>query len=181
MKELEFNFPEGFLTPEENARFLKYKADTIAFYEKHGDHLEWLQQAQDLGLMEEARPLTPDELQYIEETAKLAEEHKDNLKDIISIDDFAAAQERFQTIKHLKSESEWLQDLTNRKKADAGKSLLDDLETLLTACNKYNTENPGNEKVTDYIVTLKEAIAALSNETTVLELNLDAKKMQSEN
>jgi hypothetical protein len=180
MIELDFDFPEGYLTPEENTRFLKYKADTIAFYEKHGDDIDWLLQARELGLTED-KELTPDDLQYLDEMAKITEKHKDELKNIEGFEELTVSQERFETIKYLQKEGIWLTELLNRKQAEAGRSLLENLEMLLTASIMCSAENPEDKTLVEYIANLKEAITELTSQTTVLELNLDARKIQSEN
>lgn len=70
MQGLDFEFPEGMLTPEEMARFIKFKSDATQFYEKQGDNIEWLEQAQELGLME-IKDWTPDDRQFTEAVANL--------------------------------------------------------------------------------------------------------------
>lgn len=180
MEELDFDFPEGFLTPEETARFNKMKSDIVAFYEKHGDHLEWLEQAVDLGLME-AHELTPDERQFTEATMKVVEEHDFEGIEGLNVEEMKAAFERMTELAYLQGEMVWFQELTARKRMEAGKSLLGDFQAILNAAKAHQALNPDDATVNEYIEKLNVLIEQLTTESTTTELNLAARQDQSAN
>lgn len=170
---LKMNMPEGLLTPEELARFHKFQSDIKAFYDKHGDHLEWLEQAVDLGLME-VEELTPDDLQYIEAVAQIAEEH--NLQDIEGYDEMQAARERFKGLGYLKSEMVWFQNLIIRKQSEVAKRMIGRMERMIESAEKYRIEHPDDEDVAKQIETLKLGVEALTTEATVSDLSASVRE-----
>jgi hypothetical protein len=180
MEKLGSNFPNDLFTPEETARFLKYKADTAAFYEKHGDYIDWLSQAHDAGLME--RPeLTPDDFQYMEYMAEMAKTYEEELKDIDGMEGFKLSHERLRMITHLQKESAWLGNLLKRKEVDAGKAILESVAEILVAAIAASVEFPEDKEIEDYVAYLKKGIAQSTQDITLLELELAAREMQSDN
>ena len=170
---LKMNMPEGMLTPEETARFLKFQSDIKAFYDKNGEHIAWLVQAADLGLME-VEGLTPDDLQYMEAVAQIAEEH--DLQDIEGYDEMQAARERFKGLAYLKSEMMWFQNLIIRKQTEVAKRMISRMESMIKAAEKYRVEHPEDEQVAKQIETLKLGVEALTTEATVSDLSASVRE-----
>jgi hypothetical protein len=179
MEELQnINIPEGLLTPDEMARFLKFQSDAKAFYDKHGDHINWLVQAADLGLME-VEELTPDDLQYLEAASKIVDEH--NLTDIEGYDEMQAARERFETLNYLKSEMNWFQNLMIRKQAEVAKRMIGHIEKMIKAAEKHRAKHPEDERVAKQIDTLKLGIEAFTTQATVADLSASVREGLADN
>lgn len=177
-KLLNINLPEGLLTPEETVRFLKFQSDVKAFYDKHGEHINWLVQAADLGLMG-VEELTPDDLQYMEAVNKIVDEH--NLTDIEGYDEMKAARERFETLNYLKSEMNWFQNLIIRKQAEMAKKMIGDIEQMIEAAEKYKIEHPEDTQVAKQIEMLKLGVEALTTEATVSDLSASVREGLADN
>jgi hypothetical protein len=180
MEGLDFDLPEGFFTPEEMVRFTKLKSDAVAFQEKHGDHMSWLLQTHDAGLIS-AEPLTPDDRQYLDEVAKVTQADRELFERIEGFDDLEAAQERYQTMLYLKNELRWFTDLVSAKRIEIGKRLLKGLERMLKNMIKHSIEHPEDEEVKEDIVEVKATIAKFTHETTASALNLAARQPESDN
>lgn len=179
MKEiLNINIPEGLLTPEELARYHKFQSDIKAFYDKNGEQLDWLVQAADLGLIE-VEKLTPDDLQYMEAVAQIAEEH--NLQDIEGYDEMQAARERFKGLAYLKSEMAWFHNLIIRKQAEVAKRMIGRMERMIKAAEKYRVEHPDDDNVAKQIETLKLGVEALTTEATVSDLSASVREGLADN
>lgn len=178
MEELDMDLPEGFLTPEEKARFLKMQSDVKAFYEKHGNHLEWLEQAADLGLME-VKDLTPDDKQYMEAVTKLAKKY--NFGQFEAVEGLQSAIERMERLAYLKSEAMWFQNLITRKRIEAGKGLIDHMKIMLESAKNYQTEHPEDERIGEQIEKLTLAIDALTTQTTASDLSTPVREGLADN
>ena len=178
MEELNMDFPKGFLTPEENARFNKMQADVKAFYEKHGNHLEWLEQAAELGLME-VKDLTPHDKQYMDAVAKMAKKY--NFGKFEATEKFQNVIERMERLAYLKSEAEWFHNTITRKRIESGKALIAHMKIMVEDAENYRIKRPNDKQIGEQIEKLKLGIDALTTQTTASELSTPVREGLSDN
>ena len=178
MEELNMDLPEGFLTPEERVRFNKMQSDVKAFYEQHGNHFEWLEQAAELGLME-VKDLTPDDKQYMEAVAKMAKKY--NFGKFEAMENVQSSIERMERLAYLRSEAMWFQNLITRKRIESGKNLIAHMKLMLADAEDYRVKRPHDKQIGAQIEKLKSAIEALTTQTTASDLSTPVREGLADN
>ncbi|MBL7818253.1 MAG: hypothetical protein JNL70_24795 [Saprospiraceae bacterium] len=178
MEDFFLDLPDILFKPEELERYNKFKSDITAFYDEHGEHLQWLQQAADLGLMDTTEP-TPDEITYMNEVARIAEEN--NMSDIEGYDQMMAARYRFNMLNHFKQEAQWIMQIAMRKKVESGKNLISYLSQMLDNVKNHVKDNPQDDEVMDAFDKLAGVVEKMRHDVTLTELRLNSAEQSSDN
>jgi hypothetical protein len=171
-------FPDGMLSPEEQARFDAFQQKYTAYYAEHGEEMDWTNTAIELGIIE-VEELTPDQQQYLQSVYEIMDE-----LEACELENFAAmkaAQQKHELFRYFVKEVNWIRDIIARKQIEANQRMLDPLKIYLEDCKAHKAAHPDDPNVDRIIAKVTKAVEALTTQITVQQLKLAAKDEVSQN